>query len=488
MGLTRRLLIVLVCLFVAGGFGDASGAESDVRKAVFAGSFYPSDPAALSRTVDSLLKEEGTQTFRPKDPIVGIMAPHAGYQYSGRTAAHAYSTIKGGPYSTVIILGGSHRVPFKGIAVYPGGSWESPLGRVPVNEAVAGSILKSCAAFARVYPQAFQMEHSLEVQLPFLQKTLKGFSIVPIVMGRMDTKEYEELAVALTAVLNREAGKALIIASSDMSHFHSYDTASRRDKQTLEQIGKLDAARVLAGVEKEEYELCGYQAVVTLMIVAKGRGGEATVLSYTNSGDSTSDRTRVVGYGAVVFTGPPRDEEALSPADQARLLALARKTLDETVTKGSPPRAAAADGRLAEKKGVFVTLKKNGNLRGCIGYVEPRSPLYAAVSEMTVAAATSDPRFRPVTKQELKDIHIEISVLSPFRRITNEKEIEVGRHGLYLVKGPRAGLLLPQVPVEQGWARDEFLRQICLKAGLPPQAWREKDARLSVFSAQIFSE
>ncbi len=480
-------MAIWLCL-VTGGYVLAGSSDPDVRKPVFAGSFYPSDPSVLAGTIDRLIDETAGKTPRLQGPVVGIMVPHAGYQYSAATAAHAYNAAKGRPYSTIIILGGSHRIPFRGVAVYPGGFWESPLGRVPVNETVAKGILKSCAGFARTYPAAFQMEHSLEVQLPFLQKTHKDFSIVPIVMGRMDAKDYEDLAGALTEILKKKAGRALIVASSDMSHFHTYDVASRMDKETLEQIRSLDAAKVRTGAERETHELCGHQAVVTLMMVAKSLGGEATVLSYANSGDVTSDRARVVGYGAVAFTAPLSDEEALSPFDQARLLAIARKTLDATVAKGPPPRIEPAEGRLAEKKGVFVTLKTNGHLRGCIGYVEPRSPLSTAVSEMTVAAATADPRFPPVTKSELRDIHIEISVLSLFRRIGDAKEIELGRHGLYLVKGARAGLLLPQVPVEQKWTRDEFLRQVCLKAGLPPQAWMEQDARLYIFSAQIFSE
>lgn len=486
MGLVM-VAMALWTLLLPLGPALAAGQEQDVRKAAFAGSFYPSDPLVLSRAIDTLLKETEGKAPKVGGHIFGIIVPHAGYQYSGKVAAYAYNTIRGKGFSTVILLGGSHRVPFKGVAVYPGGFWESPLGRTPINEALAGKVLNACP-FARVYPPAFQMEHSLEVQLPFLQKTLKDFSVVPIVMGQLDAKDHEDLAQTLAEIVKKDRTKTLIVASSDMSHFHSYAAASRMDKETLEQIRTLNGGKLLAGIGKGEYELCGSQAVLTLMIAARELGGQATILNYANSGDVTSDKTRVVGYCSVAFSGAPTTGEGLNAGEQAQLLAMARKTLEAAVHKAplSPPEKTA--GRISEQRGVFVTLTKKGDLRGCIGYIAPIAPLYKAVPEMTVAAATKDPRFPPVAKAELKDIHVEISVLGPLVQITDPRNIEVGKHGLYIVKGRHAGLLLPQVATSYGWDREEFLNQTCHKAGLPAKAWHEKETQIYTFTAQIFSE
>jgi MEMO1 family protein len=485
MGIVRILLFLFLFLFPY--LSPAAAPDQQDRKPAFAGSFYPGEKAALQRAVDRYLTDAERTAEALSGQVTGIVVPHAGYEYSGAVAASAYSRIKGKPFKTVIVLGGTHRLSFRGIAVYPSGSWSTPLGTVPIDKGTAGHLLEKCP-FARVFPAAFTTEHSLEVQLPFLQRTLKDFSIVPVVMGSMDPADYAILAETLTNLIRKDPRALLVVASSDMSHFHDYAAATRMDRLTLEQVGTLNTVKLSKGLENGDYELCGGQAVLTLMMTAKNLGAEARVLNYANSGDVTGDRQRVVGYSAVAFSVPSPGEAALGRTDQARLLAIARKTLEEVVSKGVPPKIDAAEGTLAEKKGVFVTLNKHGNLRGCIGYVEPRSPLYTAVSEMTIAAATADPRFHPVAKSELKDIHIEISILTPFRQITDVREIEVGKHGLYLMKGSHSGLLLPQVPVEQGWTRDDFLRQICLKAGLPSQAWKEKDARLYTFSAQVFSE
>jgi len=255
----------------------------------------------------------------------------------------------------------------------------------------------------------------------------------------------------------------------------------------LKDIETMNIPKLKNDMGKGECELCGAQAVMTLMLAARKLKARAHILNYANSGDVTGDRSRVVGYGAVAFTREEKNQ-LLNKKEQDMLLDLARKSLEASVLRKDMPLTDIKDKRLVEKRGAFVTLTKQGNLRGCIGYIVPIQPLFKAVSEMAVAASSRDPRFPPVTMEELKDIHIEISVLTPMKPVIDVQEIEVGTHGLYLTKGGYSGLLLPQVATTYKWDREEFLRQTCAKAGLLPQAWKEKGTTIYSFSAQIFEE
>jgi MEMO1 family protein len=346
--------------------------------------------------------------------------------------------------------------------------------------------MKKCAII-RSFPAAFEHEHSLEVQVPFLQKTLTGFKIVPIVTGIMDKNDYKDFADTLGSIVKNNRGKVLIVASSDMSHFHAYDAAGKMDNLTLKDIGELNADGLHQHLQKGDCELCGAQGVLSLIMLAKQMNGKATVLKYANSGDVTNDKTMVVGYSSAVFSSVQADQ-GLNRKEQEVLLSIARKALEGYVRNGIMLATDAKEKNLLERRGAFVTLTKNGSLRGCIGYIQPVTPLYKAVSDMAIAASTRDLRFSPVAQGELKDIHIEISVLSPLMLIEDTNEIMVGKHGLYVSRGNNAGLLLPQVATQQGWSREEFLRQTCVKAGLPPQAWQDRNTQIYTFSAQIFSE
>jgi len=457
-----------------------------IRKPVVAGSFYPADKASLSSVIDSYLKEAEQKSKKVSSQIFGIIVPHAGYEYSGKVAAYAYSQVKGKGYKTVIIIGSSHRIPFHGIAIYPEGSWETPLGIVPVDHAMVQSIMKECR-IVKTFSAAFEREHSLEVQVPFLQKVLADFKIVPIVLGNLEKTDYKEFVHALSSIQKNSQGRILIIASSDMSHFHSYDAASKMDNATLKEIAELNVDGLYLRLQKGDCELCGAQGVLSLMMLAKQVNGKGTILNYANSGDVTKDRSRVVGYSSAAFSHPQSDQ-GLSKKDQEILLKIARKTIEEYVGNGNVPKVDVKESMLLDKRGAFVTLTKKGSLRGCIGYIQPVAPLYKAISDMAIAASTRDPRFPPVSEEELKDIHIEISVLSPLKLFSETNEIEVGKHGLYMTRGNNAGLLLPQVATEHRWTREEFLRQTCIKAGLPTQAWKDKATQIYTFSAQIFSE
>lgn len=468
----------------------ANGAQpgGPVKKAAFAGSFYPADRHELATLVDKYLKKAAAEGCSGPPGTFAVMAPHAGYIYSGQVAACSYTALKGKKAKTVILLGSSHSSLFDGVAMYPEGSWETPLGSVAIDSAMAKS-LASGNGIIKSMPTAFESEHSLEVQLPFLQRTFTELRIVPLLTGRIQKEDIVKLSDILKGAITRGKGRVVLAVSSDMSHYHPYNAARTMDASTLRKIEGLSWETLYDSVARKENELCAAPAVITAMKITRDIRGEAQVLGYANSGDTSGDRSRVVGYGSAAFGRPDdKDLPPLTDAQKKKLLSVARRTLEEYVSSKTTPQIDMKEGRLTERSGVFVTLNKHRQLRGCIGYIRGTAPLYRSVVEMTVAAASRDMRFRPVTGDEVKDISIEISVLSPLKLIKSPNEIEIGKHGLYIVKDRDSGLLLPQVATHYKWNREEFLRNTCSKAGLPDDAWKDKGTRIFIFSAQVFSE
>ncbi|MFQ6059317.1 MAG: AmmeMemoRadiSam system protein B [Anaerolineae bacterium] len=492
---------------------------SEVRQPAVAGQFYPYDPHELARMVDAMLANvEPVGAGGPAHPEpVALIVPHAGYIYSGQVAAYAFKQIEGLDYEAIVVVGNNHRDPtFRDLSVYARGAFETPLGPVPIDEELAQALIEADEriVFDR---QVHRYEHSIEVELPFLQRVCPSCKIVPIIVGQPSWENCEALADALARVL---AGKhALIIASSDMSHYPAYEDAVRVDRATLAAIETLDPRALLDTIQEQMGQgvpnlhtcLCGQGPVLVAMIAARKLGANrVTVLKYANSGDTPfGDPSQVVGYGAVMFwrgqsAGPgsmlppfpqppeqgssnPSKPIRLSPAEKARLLAMARETIARFLEDGFAPLYSVTEPELLRKSGAFVTLKEHGELRGCIGYTRAERPLYLTVQAAALAAAVQDRRFPPVAPEELKDIEIEISVLSPLRPISDVSEIQVGKHGLFIVKGQKSGLLLPQVATEQGWDWEQFLRGVCRKAGLPEDCW-QKGAQLYVFTADVFGE
>lgn len=480
------LFAAFLFLFAFSALADQAGLP--VKKAGFAGSFYPAARHDLERAVDDYLKNAASAGCSYAPGTFAVMAPHAGYTYSGQVAACSYSALMGKKVRTVILLGSSHRASFDGVALYPDGSWETPLGPVAIDAAAAKALAPS-GGIIKTLPAAFDGEHSLEVQLPFLQRTHKDAKIIPLLTGRIDKKGIAQLSDVLKGAIARDKGRTVLVVSSDMSHYRSYSAAENMDVSTLKQIEGLSWEGLFDGISRGENELCAAPAVAAVVKATRDMNGEAHILGYANSGDTSGDRSRVVGYGSMSFVLPEKkDLPPLTEAQKKKLLSLARKTLDEYVSSKTIPAVEMKDSRLTERTGVFVTLNKHGQLRGCIGYIRAVAPLYRSVMEMTVAAASRDTRFLPVTDRETKDISIEISVLSPLKIIRSPNEIVIGRHGLYIVKGGSSGLLLPQVATHYKWNREEFLRNTCSKAGLPEDAWKDKDAKIFIFSAEIFSE
>lgn len=472
-----------------------------VREPAVAGQFYPAEEKKLRAMVDSMLAQSPSISL--PGMIIGIQVPHAGIEFSGRTAAKAYKLIQGIDSLTVIMLGPSHRVDIKQAAVFDKGCWRTPLGDVSVDEEIVDQLLKKDNFFARL-PSAHYYEHSLEVQLIFLQRVLKNFKIVPIMLLFPSYEECLRVGKAVARVAKDK--KVLFIASSDLYHGYSYEEAKASDSLTLKTMEKLNPQLFYQAVQesyrKDKPVACGGHAIVTMMIAAQELGAnKVVVLDHTNSNDVLHQRGGYcVGYSAVAFVetkeergereqrADSQQEEELNSEERESLLTISRQTIETYLRTGARLEAKPLTERLKRKQGVFVTLHKRGELRGCIGYVEGIKPLYLAVQDMAISAATGDPRFPPVTPPELPDIDIEITVLSPLKKIDSPDSVVVGKHGLIVRKGFYSGLLLPQVPVEQNWNREQFLAHTCLKAGLPPDAYKDPKTELYVFTGEVFGE
>lgn len=453
-----------------------------IREAVFAGLFYDANPEALSRQIENYLQSAKTsEAFSGK--ILGLIAPHAGYVYSGRVAASAYSLIRGKDYNSVIIIGPSHRFPFRGCSIYSRGGYKTPLGVAQIDEALAAKLSKA-SGFGYI-PQAHEQEHSVEVQVPFIQKTLPQAKIVPIIMGIPTKKTISTLASALSKII--EAESILIVASTDLSHFYSKKKANDIDAKTISLIQSFKTQTLIRKAERGENIMCGGGPVASLLLyVQEKEKAKVNVLHYADSSAVGSGEDRVVGYlAAVVFEETPLSEFSLSSEEKGELLLLARSSIETFLLKNKILDYQTQNPKFLEKRGAFVTLKKRGILRGCIGFIRPYMPLYQTVIQAAIYAACKDQRFIPLSAKELKDIEIEISVLSPLKKIDDPQLVEVGKHGLLISKGDKSGLLLPQVPVENRWPRKTFLEQTCLKAGLPQNAW-EQDADIFIFESIVF--
>jgi AmmeMemoRadiSam system protein B/AmmeMemoRadiSam system protein A len=501
------LLVSAVGCGAEGGDTEVSAQSSstgeEVRRAAVAGMFYSGDPGQLAADVDGYIDAAESPDF---EGVVGLISPHAGYMYSGAVAGKAYAVVKGRAYDTVVVVAPSHRFPFRGASVFGGDGYETPLGVVPVDRELADAIADPDQGFG-YEPRAHASEHSLEVQVPFLQRTLGEFSIVPIVMGDQGEPVVRRLAARLASVVRESGKRVLLVASTDLSHYHQHDAAVRLDSVILDAVGDFDPEGLLASLARGECEACGGGPSATVMMAARDLGATtSTVVGYATSGDVTGDKSQVVGYMAAVVHGAPEGPDAaaatgseadapgtaphegLTAKERSSLLSLARRSIEAKLDGTWPPATEFTSPALEAECGAFVTLEKGGALRGCIGYVEAYKPLVTTVKEMAVQAAFHDPRFPPVTADEVDDLTVEISVMSPLSEVSDVSEIEVGKHGLVIRGLGRSGLLLPQVATDYGWDRETFLEHTCAKAGLPQDAWRQDGVTILKFSAEVFGE
>ncbi|OGS07226.1 MAG: hypothetical protein A2270_11295 [Elusimicrobia bacterium RIFOXYA12_FULL_51_18] len=469
------------------------------REAAFAGKFYPADKEELSKFVDSALA--GAVPTRLTGRVRAIIAPHAGYDFSGVMAAYAYNVIDT-QYDLVVILGVGHTMAVKGAALLAEGYYETPLGKVPVDEKFAAELIKASPLFEN-RTEAHLNEHSIEVQLPFLQRRLKKpFKILPAVLNNAGPDELAEIGRMLGRKLKGK--KALIVVSTDFSHYPRHEDALAADKTLSLAIAAMDPGyfwltnRILLAKDVPGLETCacGEAAVGAAMAAVNELGPSRFVeLKYADSYDRAPDLTgpeKVVGYIAGAFVGALKvvpGQITLSPGQKKELLSEARTEIENRLLgRKSKNDLLSKDYAFNLPAAVFVTLTENGALRGCVGTIEPRMGLLDAVRYGANAAAFADTRFRPLEKPELEKIKAEISVLSPLKKAPNAKEIVQGKHGVVVVKDGHSGLFLPQV-WEQIPGKKDFLSELCFqKAGLERDCWQDKNASIYVFTVDSFRE
>lgn len=491
-------------------------ADGSVREPAVAGLWYPKEAESLARMVDVLLNQARAGV---PGKVRAIISPHAGYRYSGLTAAVAYKQLMGANVATVIVLAPSHYAAFEGASIPPVEAYRTPLGLIRVSPSaaelartppfVAGATCQvrrpdGFRNFSKVAPPFGEdtphtWEHSVESQLPFLQRALKDFEIIPVVYGQVDPAV---VAQRLTKYID---DRTVLVASSDLSHYHPYEEAKSLDAWCVKAVREMDLKTMA------QQEACGKGPILTVMHLAKERGWKPMVLNYTNSGDvppPAGNKKRVVGYMGAVFVEEGKvDDEPLTAAERQMLLSLARRSAtaaSEAVAaalKNNPkagetiqialPKVdrASLPSSLLKPKGCFVTLNKDGKLRGCIGYTMAIKPLYEAVIEMAANAAIRDARFKPVRPDELGSIEVDISVLTVPREIYYNtpsdllKRLRPGVDGVVLRVGRRSAVYLPSV-----WKQipepNRFMQNLSRKAGLSADAWRRADAKILTFQAK----
>ncbi len=465
------------------------------RNAKVAGQFYPGNAKIIKQQLQTYFTEPTSNVSLDKNSdLIGIIVPHAGWIYSGKTAAIGFGAIKELDFKQAVFLGVDHRSRLPTLSVWPSGSYITPLAATRVDKKLADSFLSFSGLFA-AEPLQHQNEHSIEVLLPFYQFLFPNKPAVFISCGGPPENGLK-LAKAMQSILKNLPGKTLLVISSDWSHYHSAKKAEELDMRAINSVINLDSARLLQDCKQNKAELCGLNGVIAAIELFNQASATTKLLQRTDSSEVSGDKSNVVGYAAILMqgskqalkAGKDKAQEDLSMTFQQRALQVVRETLEHHLNGKPVPEFKFSEKKFAEKSGIFVTLKQDENLRGCIGFIQGFAPLSEAIPEMAISAATRDPRFKPVTSDELPNIKIEISVLSPLEKVKDISEIEIGRHGLLLQLAGRSGLLLPQVPVEWNWDREEFLTNLCIKAGLPPGSHEHPNAILQKFSAEVFAE
>jgi MEMO1 family protein len=483
-----------------------------VLKSALAGQWYPADKDSLNKEIDGLYSKTEPNSI---DNVIALILPHAGYRYSGRTAAMALQTVKW-DYKRIIIIGPSHYVSMEDTLSVPKVThYQTPLGLVPVDTKFIDKLLQH-PEFQEV-PQTNEREHSVQIEIPLVQQKWKDAKIVPIVAGQCSLPTISNAASILNSLIDRDT---LVIASSDFVHYGpNYDYVpftkdvpeqlKKLDMGAYQYIEQKDSKGFLEYREKTGATICG-SIPIAILLSMLDKSSQPHLIQYTTSGQVTGDFTNSVSYFGVAFSGQwptvspvaqETSESELTKEDKDRLLKFARQSIVYFLEKGNIMEVSETNlsERLKTSRAAFVTLntiRKTGyagprkeikELRGCIGDIFPRQPLYKSVITNAVNAAVNDPRFKTVRKEELKDITIEISALTPPRPVGSAEEIRIGIDGVVLRKDGYSAVFLPQVASEQGWTRDEMLEYLSQKAGLSADAWKE-GARFLTFQAEVFGE
>jgi len=497
----RKVFIVLLSIFTI--METYSQDKTIDREPVAAGKFYTADKETLIKDVSQLF--ESCRKLPGKLNVRAIISPHAGYVFSGKIAAAAYSTIpENTAYKNIFIIGSSHVISFEGASVYNTGDYITPMGKIVVNREIANKLISGNNVFN--FPtRAHLQEHSIEVQLPFIQYYFKNRPmIVPIIIGTNNEKTVKQISEALRPWFTPDN---LFVISSDFSHYPPYKEAVETDKLTALSIISGNPQTFLKTLKKNSEKqisglatsMCGWTSGLTLMYLAENNDQfEYRLVDYCNSGDSPyGGKDEVVGYNAIVLIennqnaqnkAGEKEEFSFTNEEKALLFSLARNSIQ---SKLEIKKFVADELKMPSKfmipMGAFVTLKINGALRGCIGRFVSSEPLYKVVMASAISSAFEDPRFSPITKEEYKKTNIEITVLGPLKKINNINEIVLGRHGIYIKKDFSSGTMLPQVATENGWTVEEFLGYTSRdKAGIGWDGW--KNAELYIYEGVVLEE
>jgi AmmeMemoRadiSam system protein B/AmmeMemoRadiSam system protein A len=468
-----------------------------------AGQWYPADAEALSKQIAEFFQKADVT---PKDNVIALILPHAGYAYSGQTAACGLKTA-GKQYKRIIVIGPSHYYPMQETLTVPRVThYETPLGQVPLDVEFINQ-LRQYPMFQSV-PQVHQHEHSVQIELPLLQHCQKDFKFVPIVAGSCSLETISKAGEIIRGLISEDT---LVIASSDFTHYgpnYSYvpftenvpEQLKKLDMGAYEHIAQLDTAGLLDYRRKTGATICGY-VPITILLSMLDKTAKAELVKYATSGELMGDFSNSVSYLAVAFSGkwisdstvvkPHIDTSTLTAQDKKQLLTMARETILFALSHQKAPQesdlSATITDAMRQPRAAFVTLKKHGELRGCIGDILPRQPLYKSVIANAINACVNDRRFSPVTVAECNDITIEISALTVPQEVASSADIRIGIDGVILQKGDRSAVFLPQVAPEQGWDLQTTLSHLSMKAGLPADAWKE-GATFLTFQADVFGE
>jgi AmmeMemoRadiSam system protein B/AmmeMemoRadiSam system protein A len=517
-GLILGLLLIVFFAYSMAADTAEKNQNVQVRTAAVAGTWYPGDAQALGNLLDQLLTESADaspQSPQSKGTIRALITPHAGYRFSGAGAAAGYKLIQQGQQvRRVIVLGPAHAGYFRGLSIANVTHYETPLGRIPLDIEAIAQLRNSKHALVVADANAHLREHSIEMQLPLLQRVLApDWSLIPILVGHMADDDYANAAKLLRPYAD---DNTLIVVSGDFTHYgpnYRYvpfppvesvkDNIKRLDMGAYEKMAAHDAAGFMAYREMSGITACAFGPVMVLLHLLP-ESATTTLVNYYTSGDVIGDYRNSVSYLTVAVSNDLPFSQAqtaasnqkmkeLSESEMKLLHQIAHHSIIATVTPAHKDMEAWIDlasklpKDLQRQSGAFVTLKKHGHLRGCIGYIQPTEPLYRAVIINAINAARRDPRFSPVMPSELDKLEIDISVLSPPQPIDSYEKFEVGQHGIILEKDGRRAVFLPEVAVEQGWNREQTLSHLAKKAGLPPDAWKE-GAEFKVFTSQTYSE
>ena len=467
------------------------------REAPEEGRFYPASPTRLTAQIADFLAG-ARQRHLPS--VRAVIAPHAGYTYSGATAGAAYARLEGAPCERIVVLAPSHSVAFDSISTGTYVRLATPVGDVPVDVAACMELVAAADSVFVPRIDTHQDEHALGTQLPLLATLFPGVPVVPLVCGQLSKDTATRAAELLARMFPEES--TLWVASSDFTHFGAsfgfcpfthdvHERIEEMDREGIDCILALDGEGFREFLERTGATICGREPIGVLIGILRRLGiPGGKLIEYTSSGRATGDERHSVSYAAISFgEGSAPEAEGLAKEEQVQALQLARQAISSSLLERKEwrPDLAELAPALREIRACFVTLHIDGELRGCIGEMEGRVALAESIVNNARNAAFTDWRFQPLTAPEFEKIHIEISVLSPLRQIDDLADFVIGTHGIRLEKGRHAAVFLPQVAPEQGWDQRTTLEHLCRKAGMKADAW-QRGTTFKVFTAQVFGE